>query len=606
MTAVPADENRSDSFVENELLRVLFRDVKPSLVVNVLLAGLLVAGLYSYVSGIVLFTWLALQTVVSLPREYLRRAFRGNPERFGTRQWRRYFLGGTLASAALWGYAGINFLNTRELLPRCLVILMLAGVTAGAARSLAAHRASSYGYFATVLLPAIYTVISYQEAGSWILGAAVLIYLVFLLVMTTATHEDLIMLITHNASNARLLHDLQEAKNAAELANLSKSDFLTAVTQEIRTPLTGMIGMLEMLRLALVSDQVRDRLESASHSAMHLMKIINSVLDLGKVEKGELEVRREPFALQALVNECLAPFEADAAERDLHLRGVVEPGLTVLVHGDILRLRQVLVNLLANALKFTDSGFVELRLQPAGRNADNSTRVRFSVIDTGRGMDEEQIAALFRGFRTGSVASHPGKQRAGLGLLLSSRFVAVMGSELQIVSDVGRGSTFRFDMRFDEVSAEDMQAAPESAFTISQALPGDSFSVPAEGDGGGYRRLNIMVIDHDPANRLVMEHMLRNFQINPLILQNGRQALSRLSLQRWDMVFMNLHTPDKDSHESLQAMRDNPRYRRLPIVAIATQSMDKQLFLETGMTDVLVKPVRRTDLENCIRSWVRN
>jgi CheY-like chemotaxis protein len=363
--------------------------------------------------------------------------------------------------------------------------------------------------------------------------------------------------------------------------------------------------MLEMLRLALVSDQIRDKLESASSSATQLMKIINAVLDLGRVEKGELELRREPFALQGLVNECLAPFERDAAGRDLQLRGVVEPGLPAMVQGDILRLRQVLVSLLANALKFTEAGFVELRVQPAGRDAANGIRVRFSVVDTGSGLEQQQIAALFRAFRTGSVATTPGKQRAGLGLLLSSRVIAAMGSSLQIESDPGRGSTFRFEMLFAETGMEEATALSAVRIPDSVASAGDLFSVPADGSDGGYRRLNIMVIDHDPANRLVMEHMLHNFQINPLILHNGRQALSRLSMQRWDMVFMNLNTPDKDGHESLQAIRDNPRYKRLPIVAIATQAMDKQYLLETGMTDVLLKPVRRADLESCIRSWVR-
>jgi CheY-like chemotaxis protein len=269
-------------------------------------------------------------------------------------------------------------------------------------------------------------------------------------------------------------------------------------------------------------------------------------------------------------------------------------------------LRQVLVNLVANALKFTGKGFVELRLQSAAREAGRGIRVRFSVVDTGTGMDPAQIAALLRGFRTGSVASNPDTQRAGLGLLLSSRFIEAMGGELQIESEPGRGSAFRFDLLLAEADSATAGAAAAVYALHSAALPGDTFSVPAEGDGGGYRRLNVMVVDHDPANRLVMEHMLRNLQINPLVLGNGRQALSQLSMQRWDMVFMNLNTPDKESHESLQAIRDNPRYKRLPIVAIATQSLDKQYFLETGMTDVLLKPVRRADLENCIRSWVRN
>ena len=442
----PNRDVRIENMIDAEMTRLLFRSVGFGLFSNFALAILLVLGSWPHVAKTVSLPWLgATLVLVTIRWWHVRLFFRTAPTEEELPRWRRQFLWGLAPSGALWGLGGWVFLNTSELLPLMLTLLILGGLNSGAARSLASVKAAYIMYAVTTLGPVGLRFMTYDDAAGWILVACTFTYSIFLINTSSLHRLDLRKLHRLNFQNEDLVHGLTEARDRAESANRAKSEFLANMSHEIRTPMNGVIGMLDILRYSDLPETQRGQVDIAIHSAESLLRLLNDILDLSRIEAGELKFEQSPFSVRDLVGEVSALLAAPASVRKNQIRSSLDDHVPDAVIGDSLRLRQILLNLMGNAVKFTANGSIDLQVETIQRDP-KSVKLQFSVIDTGIGMSAPVKSKLFQNFSQGDSSTTRRYGGSGLGLAISQRLVKGMGGEIEVESEPDQGSRFRFSI----------------------------------------------------------------------------------------------------------------------------------------------------------------
>ena len=365
----------------------------------------------------------------------------------------------------------------------------------------------------------------------------------------------------------------EENAAAAESASRAKAVFLAMMSHEIRTPMNGMLGVADLLRTMSPDPEQKKLLDILGSSGESLMRIINDILDFSKIEAERLELHPAPFELRSLLDELNMLLNAQARARRVSFVIDTDPKLPAMVSGDRHRLSQILLNLGTNAVKFTDRGEVRLvvKLLELG---EGKCRIEFTMRDTGIGMTREALGRLFTPFtQVADSRRHPGG--TGLGLVITQKLVALMGSEIRVTSVSGKGSSFTFSL--------ELPVAEATTTAVSMRLR-------------KLESLSILVAEDNAVNQTIIEAMLRQLGHRIRIVDTGKAALEALARESFDLVLMDCNMPELDGLEATRQLRGGaagPRSVQVPVIALTANAMDgdRERCLQAGMNDFLTKPV---------------
>jgi signal transduction histidine kinase/CheY-like chemotaxis protein len=386
---------------------------------------------------------------------------------------------------------------------------------------------------------------------------------------------------------------LEEAMRGAQAANEAKSDFLANVSHELRTPMNGVIGMLDLVLEGHLTPEQGEQLQTAQSCAYSLLMLLNDLLDLSKIEAGKMTFEKIPFDVRVMVDECIKAHHPRAVQNRTELRAETSPDVPEQILGDPLRIRQILSNLISNAVKFTQAGSVDVHVE--GRVASQGEfRLQFRVQDNGTGIPADKLALIFDKFTQadGSVSRKYGG--TGLGLAITRKLVEMHRGEIDVQSEVGQGTTFIVKLPCD--------------IAIDEAGSGKSIErLPAASADTAMSLVRILVVEDNQVNQKVVTTVLRKRGFSIEVACDGTEALAKLEQSSaFDLILMDVQMPVLDGLEATRLIRKDPRWKGLPIVAMTAHAMsgDKERCLEAGMNGYISKPVHPSQLLETVDGYV--
>ncbi|HVZ45643.1 MAG TPA: ATP-binding protein [Ramlibacter sp.] len=399
-----------------------------------------------------------------------------------------------------------------------------------------------------------------------------------------------ILAVGRNVTQRKLQQEeLERARDVAQEATRMKSDFLANMSHEIRTPMNAIIGLSHLALKGELPARQRDYIQKVHASGQHLLGIINDILDFSKVEAGKLAIEEEAFNLDRLIAQVGATMADKAAAKGLELDFQVADDVPRRLVGDSLRIRQVLINYVNNAVKYTEKGSVVVAVR-AGAADDDEVMLRFSVTDTGIGLTEQQQQRLFQSFSQADSSTTRRYGGTGLGLAICKKLAELMGGDVSVESTPGRGSTFRFSVP--------VRLADEGARDSQPPLPDAPRSAP--------RGARVLLVEDNDINQSVGRELLKDAGIDCEIASNGQEALDMLRSGGYDLVLMDMQMPVMDGLTATQELRKLPSCAKLPVVAMTANALlrDRERCLAAGMDDFVAKPIEPNELQRVLAKWL--
>ncbi|RKT00416.1 response regulator [Flavobacterium sp. 123] len=395
-------------------------------------------------------------------------------------------------------------------------------------------------------------------------------------------------------ANAELLI----ARNLAQAASLAKSNFLANMSHEIRTPLNGIIGFTDLLmKTNLDADQL-EYMSIVNESAVTLMEIINDILDFSKIEAGKLELNIEEIDIYDLVHRVINLFKYQADTKNIKLILSIDSNVPQFIYADAVRLKQIIVNLIGNSLKFTQKGEIRLDINQVF-SSKNRTTLYFSVKDTGIGIKKSNQEKIFQSFIQEEATTTRKYGGTGLGLAISNQLLGLMKSKLHLISEYGHGSDFNFSVVFRK-----------SHLKRTTEVLNPNQVVNKEDLTKNFNHAIVLIVEDNRINMLLAKKLIKKILPDSIIFEasDGKEAIEQFKKENPDVILMDIQMPKKNGYEATAEIRKLKNSGNIPIIALTagTMSEDKEKCFKSGMNDYLSKPINQYDLEKVLRQWVGN
>ncbi|MBP3475053.1 MAG: response regulator [Lachnospiraceae bacterium] len=423
----------------------------------------------------------------------------------------------------------------------------------------------------------------------------------------------LIILIKKQKEMQRLVEQkIQEAETAGQ----AKEDFLANMSHEIRTPMNAITGMVELaLRNEHLPEQEREYLYNIQSAGENLLSIIDDILDVTKIDSGNLEITEEPYEITSIVHDVMNVIQVMLGEKEVELLVDIDPNIPARLKGDGVRIKQIMMNLMGNAVKYTEQGKIHLKLETGpAEGQDGKINLKVSVADTGIGISQEQMNDLFTVFKQANSRRNRSAGGSGLGLAISKKLIELMHGTLHAESELGKGSTFTFTIVQEVIDAKPCIDV-DSQVTLQSTMKREAVKKEKERRKKAGRQITftapdakILIVDDNKVNLKVAEGLLRPYHMNVETADSGSRAIEMVQNEHFDLVFMDHMMPVMDGVDATKIIRElqGEYFQKVAIVALSANAVRgaREMFLEAGMNDFVAKPIEMRSMDRTLRRWL--